>query len=107
LGLSRLDRWLVRWSRNYAFLRRALDRVGPELARRPYDAFLQPGEDASFSQFVDGIRIDFGVEVFRIDRDGSMWVRLDATAELRTPLRLKPVYVFRKLPDGRAFRVPR
>jgi hypothetical protein len=98
-----VDRWLTRWSRNYAFLRRAVGEVGRELARRPYDAFLQPGEELSFSQFVDGVQVEFGVEVYRIDRDGSMWVRVDARSHLGTPLQLRPAFVFRKLPDGRAY----
>jgi hypothetical protein len=98
-----IDRWLMRWSANYAFLRQALDQVGRELARRPYEGFLQPGEELGFSQFIDGVQVDFGVEVYRIDRDGSIWVRMDARSSLRTPLRLRPAFVFRKLPDGRAF----
>jgi hypothetical protein len=98
-----LDRWLTRFSRNYAFLRQAVGEVGRELARRPYDAFLQPGDELSFSQFVDGIQVEFGVEVFRIDRDGTMWVRVDPRSSLVTPLQLRPSLVFTKLPDGRAF----
>ena len=98
-----IDRWLTRWSRNYAFLRRAVGEVGRELARRPYDAFLQPGEELSFSQFVDGVQVEFGVEVYRIDRDGTMWVRVDTRSSLVTPLQLRPSFVFRKLPDGRAY----
>ena len=40
-----IDRWLSRWSANYAFLHRAVDQAGRELARRPYEAMLQPGEE--------------------------------------------------------------
>ncbi len=98
-----VDRWLTRWSRNYAFLRHAVGEVGRELARRPYDAFLQPGEELSFSQFVDGVQVEFGVEVYRIDRDGTMWVRVDTRSSLGTPFLLRPSFVFRKLPDGRAY----
>ena len=98
-----LDRWLTRFSRNYAFLQQAVSEVGREIARRPYDAFLQPGEELSFSQFVDGVQIEFGVEVYRIDRDGTMWVRVDTRSSLVTPLHLRPAFVFTKLPDGRAF----
>jgi hypothetical protein len=98
------DRWLIRFSRNYAFLHRAVQDAGRTLARRDYDAFLQPGEELSFTQFVDGVQIDFEVEVFRIDPgDQSMWVRVNARSRLSTPLDLKPAFVFRKLPDGRAF----
>jgi hypothetical protein len=32
-----------------------------------------------------------------------MWVHVQARSDLSTPLRLSPSYVFRKLPDGRAF----
>jgi hypothetical protein len=98
-----VDRWLTRWSRNYAFLRHVVNEVGREIARRPYDAFLQPGEELSFSQFVDGVQIEFSVEIYRIDRDGSMWVRVDARSSLVTPLLLRPSFVFTKLPDGRAY----
>jgi hypothetical protein len=99
-----IDRWLIRFSRNYAFLHEAVQDVGRTLARRDYDAFLQPGEELSFTQFVDGVQIDFEVEVFRIDAsDQSMWVRVNPRSELSTPLDLKPAFVFRKLPDGRAF----
>ena len=98
-----LDRWLTRFSRNYAFLQQAVSEVGREIARRPYDTFLQPGEELSFSQFVDGVQIEFGVEVYRIDRDGTMWVRVDTRSSLVTPLQLRPAFVFTKLPDGRAF----
>lgn len=100
----RIDRWLARWSRNYAFLHRVVHEVGRGLARRDYDAFLQPGEEFSFTQFVDGVQIDFEVEVFRIDpADRSLWVRVIARSKLATPFDLKPAFVFRKLPDGRAF----
>ena len=99
-----IDRWLIRFSRNYAFLHRVVQDVGRTLARRDYDAFLQPGEELSFTQFVDGVQIDFEVEVFRIDpSDQSMWVRVHPRSALSTPLDLKPAFVFRKLPDGRAF----
>ena len=57
----------------------------------------------SFSQLFEGVQIEFGVEVYRIDRDGSMWVRVDARSSLGTPLRIRPSFVFRKLPDGRAY----
>lgn len=100
----RIDRWLVRFSPNYALLHRAVDEVGRSLARRDYESFLQPGEEFSFSQFVDGAQVDFEVEVFRLDpADGSLWVRVKARSKLATPLDLKPSFVFRKLPDGRAF----
>lgn len=99
-----IDRWLTRWSSNYAFLRAAVDDVGRQLARRPYDAMLQPGEEFSFAQFVNGVHIDFEVEIFRIDTaDRSMWVRVTARSSLPTPLHLKPSCVYRKLPDGRAY----
>ena len=99
-----IDRWLARWSPNYAFLRAALDEVGRELARRPYEAMLQPGEELSFTQMVREVRVDFEVEVFRIDPgDRALWVRVTARSRLPTPLDLKPALVFRKLPDGRAY----
>ena len=98
-----IDRWLTRWSRNYAFLRRAVDDVGRQIARRPYDSLLQPGEELSFAQFVDGVHIDFEVEIFRIDSDGTIWVRVEGQAALPTPLRIRPAVVFRKLADGRAY----
>jgi len=99
-----IDRWLTRFSRNYDFLRRAVDAVGRELAQRPYDALLAD-DSLSFTQFVDGAQIDFEVEVFRIDTDGCMWVRVVPQSAKRTPLGLKPAYVFRKLRDGRAYRM--
>ena len=98
-----IDYWLARLSRNYALLRRAVDEVGRQLARRPYDAMLEPGEELSFAQHVDGVYIDFDVEVFRIDTDGSMWVHIQTRSELPTPLNIRPSFVFRKLPDGRAY----
>jgi len=98
-----LDRWLTRWSRNYAFLRRILDCVGRDLARKPYDFLLQPGEQLSFSQLVEGVRVDFDVDVFRLDSDGTLWVSIETKAPLRTPLDIKPSLVFRKRPDGSAW----
>ena len=99
-----IDRWLRRFSRNYAFLHQVVQDVGRDLARRDYEAFLQPGEEFSFSQFVDGVQIDFEVEVFRIDpADRALWVRVHGRSKLPTPLSLTPSFVFRKLPDGRAF----
>jgi len=104
ISLSKfIDHWLTRLSRNYALLRRAADDVGRQLARRPYGAMLEPGEELSFAQHFDGIYIDFDVEVFRIDSDGSMWVHVQTRSELSTPLNIHPSFVFRKLPDGRAF----
>ena len=83
---------------------RAVQQVGRELARRDYEAFLQPGEEFAFTQFFDGVQIDFEIEVFRIDpADRAMWVRVIPRAGVTTPLDLKPSFVFRKLPDGRAF----
>lgn len=101
----RLDRWLARWSANYALLWRAVDSAGRALAARSYDSFLQEGEELSFSQLVDNVEVYFAVEVFRLDRDGTLWVYVDARARLRTPLGLRPSFVFRKLPDGRAYLV--
>jgi hypothetical protein len=99
-----LEHWLSRFSRNYAFLHAAVQRVGRDIARRDYEAFLQPGEELSFSQLVDGVQIVFEVEVFRIDAgDRSMWVRVTPRSTLSTPLDLKPAFVFRKLPEGTAF----
>lgn len=99
-----LDRWLIRWSRNYAFLYQAVQDVGRAFARRDYEAFLQPGEEFVFTQFVDGEQLDFEAEVFRIDpADRSIWVRMQVRSTLSTPFALKPSFTFRKLPDGRAF----
>jgi hypothetical protein len=98
-----LDRWLARFSRNYALLGHAVDDVGRQLARRPYDAMLDPEEPLSFAQHVNGVYIDFDVEVFRIDNDGTMWVHVQSRSDLPTPLKLHPSLTFRKLPDGRAF----
>jgi hypothetical protein len=95
--------WLARWSKNYALLRRAVDSAGRALAARPYESFLEPDEEFSFAEFVDGVEVHFGVEVYRLDRDGTLWVCVDADAALTTPLGIKPSFVFRKLPDGRAF----
>jgi len=97
-----LNDWLARWSSNYAFLRRAVDSAGRALAARPYESFLQPGEEFSFAEFVDGVEVHFGVEVYRVDRDGTLWVCVDADAAVTTPLGIKPTFFFRKLPDGRA-----
>ena len=98
-----LNDWLARWSANYAFLRRAVDSAGRALAARPYESFLEPGEEFSFAEFVDGVEVHFGVEIYRIDRDGTLWVCVDADAAVTTPLGIKPTFLFRKLPDGRAF----
>lgn len=97
-----IDRWLTRWSRNYALLRRALDHVGKELARGAYENLLQP-ESLSFDQYVNGVHVNFDVEVFRVDKDGTIWVRLSAVSPLSTPLNIKPDLVFSKRPDGTAF----
>ncbi len=101
----RLDDLLVRWSANYAFLRRAVDSAGRALAARSHESFLQPGEELSFAEFVDGIEVYFTVDVYRIDRDGTLWVCVDVDAELSTPLAIKPSFVFRKLTDETAYAV--
>jgi len=100
-----IDSWLVRLSRNYALLRRAVDSAGTALAKQPYETFLQPGADLAFAEFVDGVEVHFTADIYRVDTDGTMWVAVDATAQVGTPLRIRPVYVFKKLPDGRAFRL--
>jgi hypothetical protein len=97
------DELLVRFSRNYALLRRAVDSAGRALARRSYESFLEPGEEFSFSEFVDGIEVQFGVEIIREDKGGILWVYVNANADLPTPLLIKPSFVFRKLPDGTAY----
>jgi len=98
-----LDQLLVRFSRNYALLRRAVDSAGRALARRSYESFLEPGEEFSFSEVVDGVAVRFGVEIFREDRGGVLWVYVNVAADLPTPLLIKPSFVFRKLPDGTAY----
>jgi hypothetical protein len=100
-----LDAWLVRWSRNYAFLRRAVDGAGTAMAKQSYESFLQPGTELSFSEFIDGIEVYFAADVFRVDTDGTLWIALDAGSNLPTPLLIRPSFVFKKLPDGRAFRL--
>jgi len=98
-----LDTWLVRWSTNYALLRRAVDAAGRALAKRPYESFLEPGEQLSFSELVNGVEVHFAVELFRVDTDGTLWVFVGTEADLPTPLRIRPWVVFRKLRDGTAF----
>jgi len=97
-----VESWLVRWSGNYAFLRRAVDAVGRELARKPYETLLQP-DALSFTQFVEGEAVDFDVEVYRVEQDGTIWARVEARSELTTPLMLRPALVFTKHPDGMAY----
>lgn len=97
-----IETWLARWSRNYALLRRAVDAVGRELARQPYEALLQP-EELSFTQFVEGEPVDFDVEVYRIDSDGTIWARVQARSALPTPFMLRPALVFTKHRDGMAY----
>lgn len=97
-----IESWLTRWSRNYAFLRRAVDVVGRELARQPYEMLLQP-EELSFTQFIDGHPVDFEVEIIRVDTDGRIWARVEARSELPTPLMLRPALVFTKHRDGMAY----
>lgn len=100
-----VDDLLVRISRNYALLRRAVDAAGRAVAARPRDSFLTPGEDLAFSEFVDGVEVHYVVDVYRIDRDGTLWVSVEADAKLFRPLALKPTFTFRKLTDERAFAV--
>ena len=102
-GITRLDDLLVRFSRNYAFLRRAVDSAGRALAKQPYESFLEPGAELSFSELVDGTEVRFAVDIFRADTDGTLWVYVDVDAKLSTPLRLRPSFVFRKLRDGTAY----
>lgn len=98
-----LDRFLVRFSSNYALLRRAVDSAGRALARRSYESFLLPGEEFSFSEWVDGVQIRFAVEIVREEQGGVLWVYVNADADLPTPLLLRPSFVFRKLPNGTAY----
>jgi len=49
--------------------------------------------------------VHFTADIYRVDTDGTMWVAVDAAAQIGTPLRIRPVYVFKKLPDGTAFRL--
>ncbi|PWT76997.1 MAG: hypothetical protein C5B46_00415 [Proteobacteria bacterium] len=98
----RFDELLARVSRNYAFLRRAVDSAGRALAKQPYESFLEPIE-LSFTEFVEGTEVQFSVEVFRADSDGTLWVHVAPHAQLSTPLRLRPSFVFRKLRDGTAY----
>jgi hypothetical protein len=98
-----LDELLVRFSRNYALLRRAVDSAGRALAKRSYESFLEPGEEFSFSEFVDGVQVQFDFEIVREEKGGVLWVYVNADAGLLTPLLLKPSFVFRKLPDGTAY----
>ncbi|MCC7546278.1 MAG: hypothetical protein IT532_00785 [Burkholderiales bacterium] len=97
-----IESWLVRWSRNYALLRRAVDAVGRELARKPYESLLQPDE-LSFTQFVEGEAVDFEVEVYRIEPDGTIWARVETRSRLPTPFMLRPALVFTKHRDGMAY----
>jgi hypothetical protein len=64
---------------------------------------LEPGEEFSFSEFVDGTQVQFSFEIFREDKGGVLWVYVNADADLPTPLLIKPSFVFRKLPDGTAY----
>ncbi len=97
------DELLVRLSRNYALLRRAVDSAGRALAKRSYESFLEPGEEFSFSEFVNGVQVHFNFEIVREDKGGVLWVYVNADADLLTPLLIKPSFVFRKLPDGTAY----
>jgi len=97
-----IETWLSRWSPNYAFLRHAVDTVGREIARKPYDSLLQP-EELSFTQYFDGEAVDFEVEVYRIDSNGTIWARVEARCERPTPMMLRPALIFTKHRDGMAY----
>ena len=82
----------------------ALEAVGADGIRGYAYDWRDPSRAIELQVFVDGVQVDFDVEVYRIDRDdGCMWVRVEARSSLDTPLRLRPAFEFRKLPDGRAF----
>ena len=102
-AVSLLEDLLIRLSRNYAFLYRAVDSAGRALAKQPYESFLEPGVELSFSEMVDGTAVRFAVDVYRADSDGTLWVHVHADSTLATPLRMRPSFVFRKLTDGTAY----
>lgn len=59
--------------------------------------------ELSFSEFVDGTEVRFAIDIFRADTDGTLWVYVEAHADLSIPFRLRPSFVFRKLRDGTAY----
>lgn len=89
--------------RNFAFLQAVADSVGRDLEARSYDELLEPSEELSFQQVIDGVEVDVSVRAKRRKADGTLTVRIDVRANLPTPLGAPPEYVFRKRLDGSVY----
>jgi hypothetical protein len=85
-----------------AALKRAVERVGKEFERRPYDQLLEPAEKLSFSRVVDGIEMHFAAEAFTVNENGDIGFCIDAhTGSKRNGW--QPSYQFFKRKDGTVY----
>jgi hypothetical protein len=87
---------------NFALLQAIADAIGKEFEARPYDELLAIDNAPPFSRSMDGVEVEVSARARRRP-DNAVSVTVECKSALPIPLGARPVYTFRKRPDGSVF----
>jgi len=88
---------------NVAFLRRALEVVGPEFESRSYEELLaHPAEELSLEREFDGVRLYFSADAYNTKKNGDLCFSIDADGLPTFPYP-GPSWHFYKRKDGSVY----
>ena len=100
--ISPVRAFLDRRRANFALLRRALEVVGPEFERRPYDELTIRAEELSFARVFEGVSIAFSAEAYGREKNGDLSFCIDADGPPTFPFP-GPSWNFYKRKDGSVY----
>ena len=88
---------------NWRLLRRAVDEVGAECEKWPYDVLDRPAEwQPSLVRIIDGRQATFTIDCWEKKVNGDLIISIDANG-LPTLAGVKPSYQFAKRADGTVY----
>ena len=95
--------FLERRRQNVAFLRRALEVVGPEFEARSYEDLLaHTAEELSIEREFDGVRLSFSADAYNTKKNGDLCFCIDADGLATFPYP-GPSWHFYKRKDGSVY----
>jgi hypothetical protein len=91
------------YTRNWQLLRQAVDEVGAECEKWPYEVLDQPAEhQPMLVRNLDDNEVTFTIDCWEKRLNGDLVISIDARG-LATLAGMKPSYQFAKRPDGSVY----
>ena len=87
---------------NFALLQAIADAIGKEFEARSYDELLAIDKAPAFTRVMDGVEVEVAARSRRRP-DDAVSVTVECRSGLPIPLGARPLYTFRKRPDGSVF----